>query len=640
MIMNKKHTILGAFLLLGLVACDPMNDIYNEIDESQGPVVKSGEYTLVAADYTSISKLVLAEENITAEKKAAANAVKSTNTLNELVKAEDYIPALLAKSYADWGKKSTVKVTYAYQDALPETVLEMSKTETYELKDDAYAFVWGDETVVNFLTPKKSPVEYLPKVLTNVKTNAKKGDLVLVDYKYDTEEPTIEVGDDLYQQEFESLDVHDSKATGTINGNVEGWQVINASGTKNWVGKFYNDNRYVQCSAFGATGDNVSWLVGPKTNIVDGASLTFDAKIGYHVGDALHVMVSTTYDGTANLKDEDWEDITSAFKFQNAGNNYTEWYSPGMADLSKYAGKGLYIAFKYVGSATITSTYQLDNVSISTTRMAPTHEKPFNAMYQFDGVDWKPFNKKDVLILTPEDYAAMGITDFGSSKLPENYLPAYLAKMLPYAQIGDVKTLVYKHYDSGSKTVVAEAAEYKLGSDKVWAKNTAVVDITSQFVNVGNGKWIYDPSIYYVISKGDGNLQRIVDYVKETNSTYVDSYGTAEYYYGASEYQGNFNFKVSDRVDRYGKDPELAKITDVEEQAAFMFKRAAEGLCIMLKGMYPDAKSDIDGITLDYYVTFSVYLNPAESGTRNNYTMQFNYDGSNFIHVGDVVKVE
>lgn len=154
MIMNKKHTILGAFLLLGLVACDPMNDIYNEIDESQGPVVKSGEYTLVAADYTSISKLVLAEENITAEKKAAANAVKSTNTLNELVKAEDYIPALLAKSYADWGKKSTVKVTYAYQDALPETVLEMSKTETYELKDDAYAFVWGDETVVNFLTPK------------------------------------------------------------------------------------------------------------------------------------------------------------------------------------------------------------------------------------------------------------------------------------------------------------------------------------------------------------------------------------------------------------------------------------------------------------------------------------------------------
>ena len=54
-------------------------------------------------------------------------------------------------------------------------------------------------------------------------------------------------------------------------------------------------------------------------------------------------------------------------------------------------------------------------------------------------------------------------------------------------------------------------------------------------------------------------------------------------------------------MDRYGKDPELAKITDVEEQAAFMFKRAAEGLCIMLKGMYPDA---------------------------------------NFIHVGDVVKVE
>lgn len=64
---------------------------------------------MVAADYTSISKLVLAEENITAEKKAAANAVKSTNTLNELVKAEDIFQLLLAKSYADWGKKSTCK---------------------------------------------------------------------------------------------------------------------------------------------------------------------------------------------------------------------------------------------------------------------------------------------------------------------------------------------------------------------------------------------------------------------------------------------------------------------------------------------------------------------------------------------------
>ena len=61
-----------------------------------------------------------------------------------------------------------------------------------------------------------------------------KGDLVLVDYKYDDVDPEF-TGEDLYSQDFESV---------TANQDIvfEGWEQVTLKGDRKWQGKNYSSN--------------------------------------------------------------------------------------------------------------------------------------------------------------------------------------------------------------------------------------------------------------------------------------------------------------------------------------------------------------------------------------------------------------
>ena len=82
----------------------------------------------------------------------------------------------------------------------------------------------------------------------------------------------------------------------------------------------------------------------------------------------------------------------------------------GKAGLEAYNGKSVYVAFRYVGEGpkAKTTTVQLDNVSISSAVLAPTNEKPYNALYQFDGTAWKVKEDSRLVVVAPADYDAMG----------------------------------------------------------------------------------------------------------------------------------------------------------------------------------------------------------------------------------------
>lgn len=82
--MKLKYNLI-AWSLLGFfaAACDPMDDIYNEIDaEGTTNTQTMAEYVLTDADYETISSAAAKAATSDAEK-ALANAVKTDKALNE-----------------------------------------------------------------------------------------------------------------------------------------------------------------------------------------------------------------------------------------------------------------------------------------------------------------------------------------------------------------------------------------------------------------------------------------------------------------------------------------------------------------------------------------------------------------------------
>ena len=82
--MKFKYNLI-AMSLLGtmMVSCDPLGDIYQEIDAQGSDVTKSKEeYVLTKADYESIAKAALADAGEDETNKALANKVKTDLALN------------------------------------------------------------------------------------------------------------------------------------------------------------------------------------------------------------------------------------------------------------------------------------------------------------------------------------------------------------------------------------------------------------------------------------------------------------------------------------------------------------------------------------------------------------------------------
>lgn len=445
--------------------------IFIEIDaEGTTNTQTMAEYVLTDADYETISSAAAKAATSDAEK-ALANAVKTDKALNEFASAEKYVPSIIAKMLPSWGKGSSVGVTYNYQNTPSDYVLEYRTVTNTSLGDKDYEALWGEGSPVKFLAPAHAPATVLPEWLAGLYKDAAKGDLVLVDYKYDDVDPEF-TGEDLYSQDFESVTANEDIV-------LEGWEQVTLKGDRKWQGKNYSSNGYAQFSANGFEGEVDTWLVSPAVAVTSkDAGLSFDIKFGYYNADCLDVLVSDTYAGNGSIDMAQWTSVKDQFTFpEGPANGYNDnFVNVGKAGLEAYNGKSVYVAFRYVGEGpkAKTTTVQLDNVSISSAVLAPTNEKPYNALYQFDGTDWKVKEDSRLVVVTPADYDAMGSPgshdNFSTSDAPENYLPQFLAQKFPYAQEGDSKAVMYKYYN---KVTTMEVDEY-LFKEGTWVLNNNI----------------------------------------------------------------------------------------------------------------------------------------------------------------------
>ena len=624
--MNRNLLMPVAVSLILLSVCKYNDDNFEGLDDMTQPTnLMKIEYTLTDADYATISTNSVNKDSAANHKpddlsKDLAN-VKTNMYLTEKITGATYIPAFLLDKYYTADKGSSAKITYKYKEAMSSLLSEYASVKYLKPTDAEYKLVYGENAFAPYLNEKTEG--QMSKILNEKFKDAEKGTAVFVDYKLG--EGQLE--NPLMWQNFEALPTGDLK-------ELKGW-FISSTGDTQWKVTSYDDNQYVQYSANGTKGACVGWMVTPAISVTAGDYLAFDVTVGYYNASCLSILISENFDGK-NVGTANWVDVTSDFSIPTKPTSgYGTFASAGKVSLSAYAGKKVYVAFKYEGDGANkkTTTYQIDNIMVGTSIPANSLSTPTYAVKVYDGKNWK--NKSNsVYVLTYADYGDMGQSKrYFTSDVPAvNYLPAYLSKMVAYPVDGDARVVVYRFYNGKALNIYSD--EYTYSAEKArWELNTRIVDKTEQFV-LSDGKWNFDPSTVVTLKAEKGNVeaaafyQAITDWVKENHPEYVTSYGNNDYYYGGSAYNNNFDFRPSawkaQNASAYGSmsDADLTKL---------MFERLPEAFLPGLKAIYGSADV-VEGVDVFYTINFAIY----DGSSTTQYTIKYKVTGKGqFEYVAD-----
>ncbi len=234
----------------------------------------------------------------------------------------------------------------------------------------------------------------------------------------------------------------------------------------------------------------------------------------------------------------------------------------------------------------------------------PNIDTQAGSFYMFDGSIWTLVENSRVL--TANDYDSMGeangqpgeYNNFSADALPANYLPQFLKIEYPYSQVNDIKIIVCDLYGYNDPIYAITCAF----DGENWSINFPGLKTTAQFVRTKT-KWIFDPTVRFTMGAND--FQLIVDHIATVYPDLVNSYGSGDYYTGASAYYSNFDIRISKRRE---KDPEAYPESLSDEDAlALIWERLKEGIVIMLKKKFPDAIPDVEGVEVNYFITFDTF---------------------------------
>lgn len=154
--------------------------------------------------------------------------------------------------------------------------------------------------------------------------------------------------------------------------DFDGWYNIAEEGNWRWSEKVYQENGYVEFSAYNSGVDNVAWLVTPAFDLDANTNVTMTFETAQHHlesdGDLnkLEVFVVTAFDGT-DIVNATKVDITSQVELPTSSTSWYEFVNSGVIDLSGYTGN-IYIAFKYTGTDVepeLSGAFQIDNFVMS-----------------------------------------------------------------------------------------------------------------------------------------------------------------------------------------------------------------------------------------------------------------------------------
>ena len=139
----------------------------------------------------------------------------------------------------------------------------------------------------------------------------------------------------------------------TVIGNNVLWETSSAGGAA---------TDYCQISNYidGVKYDTENWLVSSSYDLtnISAPFLNFNNAFNYS-GPTLQVLISTDYDGTSDPNTATWSALNPILS-----SGSWAWANSGNVDLSAYKTSNVHIAFKYTGTSSSGSTWEIDDIKI------------------------------------------------------------------------------------------------------------------------------------------------------------------------------------------------------------------------------------------------------------------------------------
>lgn len=226
-----------------------------------------------------------------------------------------------------------------------------------------------------YFTSKVTGTDYIPNFLAATYPTADNGSAIKVTYNLFTSSVIP-----IFEEDFEAV---------TNNGPVpDAWAniVTNDDATSaKWVSKTFNNNGYVQCSAY-QKGPTEVYLVSPAIEIESNTTFSFKACLGNYkaAGGTLSVLISDNLNGEVtkeSIEAATWKNITDQVNIPVPTSTYGTLAEACSYKMDDFAGKEVRIAFRYDGDGTDgankTTTVQIDDIRITkgSSEIIPTTEQ-------------------------------------------------------------------------------------------------------------------------------------------------------------------------------------------------------------------------------------------------------------------------
>ena len=171
----------------------------------------------------------------------------------------------------------------------------------------------------------------------------------------------------LYSSFFYGQTIYLSKDFDDLSLSSGGWTTQVVVDTTNWYASDFNGDKFAKISNY--TNGNVpaeAWLISPSVDLTNASqpNLSFGTIMKF-AGAALTLYISTDYDGTSNPTSQGtWIDITSNASWDTNNSSWGNWTNSGDVDLSSFISNSVYIAYKYTGTSSDGSTWEVDDILI------------------------------------------------------------------------------------------------------------------------------------------------------------------------------------------------------------------------------------------------------------------------------------
>ncbi len=591
----KKIFYYITLILFAFSSCEPMEEIYDEMEEMDTGFSGSFEYALVSDDYAAIAEAAL-RDNPGDTLNAAF--IESNEYFNDSIKASDYVPYLIPELYPGLGLGSTGMISYNYNGDLPDDLSDYTEADEYELEDSDYQSTDSVLNYARYFSPAYPPEVYVPGILSENMDNPEEDEMVLVSYLHSDVDPKLD-----FSSGGENI-VFMEGFTEEANGLGQ-FTAVSLQGAQEWGWDQYGDGNAKMSGYDGGAVENEDWLISPAIDLsdYDEVYLEMSQAINYLNAqwDQINMFISTDYDGS-DVAGATWESFTVPNMPTGSSWDFVE---SGQVDISEYGGQTIYIGFQYLSTEFNAATWEIAEVKVYTPGSVGIIGKTpmeYSAFYQYDGEEWGKMDK--VYYVNAADYDAMGspgqYNNFSDSDKPVDYLPNLLDAKYPLAGQDEEVVVVYKYY-MGRTLTLADRYTHNNGT---WESSyNYIEERTSQFL-YGNQGWVFDPTVTFSMTSDD--YQIIVDWVDDNfpGEDYVDNFGTGEYYHGANSYYNNFDIRTG----------------NFEQEAFDSWEDAVTSAIgnVLLPEKFPNAQTKVGGVDMFYIVRFATY-----SGADGSYSIKF-----------------